>query len=146
MQFDSQDPYEVLYSAADIGKVPPLALDQYVPRASTPLYDAMGRGILELMAWLAALPYAERPGRVIFVPAGRGQEEAGLGLRVPQRRTRRLRGRGPPRRYKSRLVFDKSKNGNDRAWEAASRKIRERRMGAADVAFDEDDRRTAGRG
>lgn len=166
VQFDSQDPYEVLYSAADIGKVPPLALDHYVPRATTPLYDAMGRGILELEAWLAARPDAERPGRVIFVVVTDGQENASRDF-TRERVNRLVEAKkklgwdfvflsadlgafedaghiGVD--YKSRLMFDKSKGGNDRAWEATSRKIRERRMGAADVAFDEDDRRTAGRG
>ena len=117
-------------------------------------------------AWLAARPDEERPGRVIFVVGTDGQENASRDF-TRERVNRLVEAKkklgwdfvflsadlgafedaghiGVD--YKSRLMFDKSKGGNDRAWEATSRKIRERRMGAADVAFDEDDRRTAGRG
>ena len=62
VQFDSQDPYEVLQADTDLATVPPLTREQYVPRASTPLYDAIGRGILELEVALAKRRKADRPG------------------------------------------------------------------------------------
>jgi len=161
VQFDSQDPYEVLHAAAPISKVPPLTLEQYVPRASTPLYDAMGRGILDLEATLAAMPEGERPGKVIFVVVTDGQENAsrefdraGVAKLIEAKKvlgwdfvflSADLEAFNDAGRmgvdYSSRLMFSKSKQGNDRAWASASGKIRDRRMGvAASVAFDENDR------
>lgn len=161
VQFDSQDPYEVLHSAEPIATVPPLTLEKYVPRASTPLYDAMGRGILDLEATLAAMPDAERPAKVIFVVVTDGQENASLEFdraRVTNLITAKKSlgwdfvflsadlaafddaqrmGVGRP----SSLMFSKSKQGSDRAWAAASMKIRERRMGAEKVVFDDEDRK-----
>jgi hypothetical protein len=48
VQFDSQDPYEVIHRFKPIAEVPELTRETYVPRASTPLLDAMGRGIIDL--------------------------------------------------------------------------------------------------
>ena len=76
VQFDSQAPYEVLHAAVPIAAVSPLTLEQYVPRATTPLYDAMGRGILDLEVKLAAMPDVERPTKVIFVVVTDGMENA----------------------------------------------------------------------
>jgi len=45
VQFDSQDPFEVVFDGVGIGLVPPLTRATYVPRASTPLYDAVGQMI-----------------------------------------------------------------------------------------------------
>jgi len=166
VQFDSQDPYEILHSAADIATVPPLTLEQYVPRASTPLYDAMGRGILDLEAWLAARPDAERPGKVIFVVVTDGQENASR--EFDRKRVNRLVKAKKKLdwdfvflsadldafedaghigvEHESRLLFSRSSTGNSNAWAAASMKVRDRRTGAAEkVAFDEQDRRDAER-
>jgi hypothetical protein len=46
VQFDSQDPYEVVHAYAPIVAVPELTEETFVPRASTPLFDAIGRGIV----------------------------------------------------------------------------------------------------
>ena len=77
VQFDSQDPYEVLHAARPIAQVPPLTAETYVPRASTPLYDAIGRGILDLEATVARLPEAERPAKVVFVIVTDGRYSPG---------------------------------------------------------------------
>ena len=66
VQFDTQAPFEVLHAFAPIAEVKPLTHETYVPRASTPLHDAIGRGIIDLDGRLAALPahsVAGRPGR-----------------------------------------------------------------------------------
>lgn len=42
VQFDSQDPFEIIHDAARIEDVPPLNTDIYRPRGSTPLLDAIG--------------------------------------------------------------------------------------------------------
>jgi hypothetical protein len=47
VQFDSNDPREVLYSARDIGDVPFLCPRTFRPRGQTPLFDAIG-GILSM--------------------------------------------------------------------------------------------------
>lgn len=41
-QFDSEDPFEVVRDAEPIDSVAPLRVDQFQPRAMTPLFDAMG--------------------------------------------------------------------------------------------------------
>lgn len=164
VQFDSQDPYEVLHSAVDIASVPPLTLEQYVPRATTPLYDAMGRGILELEVALASMSNEVRPERVIMVVVTDGQENASREFN-----RKRVTGLIEAKKalgwdfvflsadlgafdeagqmgvdYSSRLAFTKSKRGNDAAWNAASNKIRERRSGAASsVEFDDRERKSA---
>lgn len=45
VQFDSQDPYDIIHRFKPIEDVPKLTRKTYVPRASTPLLDALGRGI-----------------------------------------------------------------------------------------------------
>ena len=76
VQFDSQDPYEVVHRFRALATVPPLTRETYVPRASTPLLDALGRGINDLEAGLAEMPAAQRPERVVMVIVTDGQENA----------------------------------------------------------------------
>jgi Mg-chelatase subunit ChlD len=76
VQFDSQDPYEVVYAFRDVADAPELTRKTYVPRASTPLLDAMGRGMADLDGRLAALDTADRPEHTIFVVVTDGQENA----------------------------------------------------------------------
>jgi len=45
IQFDSQNDHEVLYRNIPISEAPELTFDTYVPRALTPLYDAIAKGI-----------------------------------------------------------------------------------------------------
>lgn len=42
VQFDSQDPFEILADAVSVNKACPLSVEQYRPRAATPLLDAIG--------------------------------------------------------------------------------------------------------
>lgn len=164
VQFDSQDSYEVLQSFAPIASIPPLTGEQYVPRASTPLYDAMGRGIIDLEAKLAGIPDSERPGKIIFVVVTDGQENAsrefnrarvmglieakkGLGwdfvfLSADEGAFQDARGMGVEEHAS--LQFSKSKRGNDAAWLSASNKITARRSGIAQhVIFDSEDRKAS---
>ena len=76
VQFDSQNPYEVLANFQLIGTVQPLSRELFVPRASTPLLDAMGRGINDLEATLAKMKEGERPAKVIFLIVTDGQENS----------------------------------------------------------------------
>jgi hypothetical protein len=47
VQFNSQNPHEVLVDAAAIQSAPPLTSASCVPRGGTPLYDAMGHIIAD---------------------------------------------------------------------------------------------------
>ena len=164
VQFDSQDPFEVLHANVNVDAVRPLTLEQYVPRASTPLYDAIGRGILDLEGSLAARPDTERPSKVIFVVVTDGQENASRDF--DRGRVNRLieakKGLGWDFvflsadlgafedagqigvNYESRIAFSKSKQGNDRAWAMASTKIRERRSPeAGEIQFSDLERQSA---
>lgn len=76
IQFDSQDAYEVLLHFVPLAQVPPLSAERYVPRASTPLLDALGRGITDLDATLTAMPISQRPGQVVVVVVTDGLENA----------------------------------------------------------------------
>ena len=76
VQFDSQDPFEVIHKFTDIQMVDDLTGQTYMPRASTPLYDAVGRGINDLKAGLGALPEALRPKKIVMVIVTDGQENA----------------------------------------------------------------------
>ena len=55
IQFDSQDPYEVVHDFMLLAAVPPLTAKTYVPRANTPLLDALGHGIADLQGRLGKL-------------------------------------------------------------------------------------------
>lgn len=76
VQFDSQDPYEVIYQFAPINQVAALSQATYVPRASTPLLDAIGRGIIDLAHRLTTMPAGEKPDQVVFVIITDGQENS----------------------------------------------------------------------
>ena len=76
VQFDSQDPFEVIHKFTDLQMVGDLTAQTYMPRASTPLYDAVGRGINDLRAGLGGLPEALRPKKIVMVIVTDGQENA----------------------------------------------------------------------
>jgi hypothetical protein len=56
--------------------VPELTRETYVPRATTPLLDALGRGINDLEHSLSELEEDARPSKVVFVVVTDGQENA----------------------------------------------------------------------
>ena len=76
VQFDTQDPYEVIHRFEPIKDVPELTRETYVPRASTPLLDAIGRGINDLEKSIAELKGEDRPSRVIMVVITDGRENS----------------------------------------------------------------------
>lgn len=53
VQFDSQDPFELLIDGVDLTEVEDLRRSQYQPRGTTPLYDAVGRMIGKIDAGIA---------------------------------------------------------------------------------------------
>lgn len=66
----------MLYDFADVAGAPELTADTYVPRASTPLLDAMGRGMNGLSERLSGLDTADRPEHILFVVITDGLENA----------------------------------------------------------------------
>lgn len=76
VQFDSQEPYEVIHDFVPLAEVPELTRESFVPRASTPLLDAIGRGINDLEARLAGMDEMARPQQVVLVIITDGQENA----------------------------------------------------------------------
>lgn len=78
IQFDSQEPHEVVYANRKVGDAQKLTPETYVPRAMTPLYDAVGHGIVELGQVLSAMPIESRPDKVIFVIITDGFENASV--------------------------------------------------------------------
>jgi len=84
VQFDSQDPYEVIHQFTPMNEVPELTRETYVPRGTTPLLDAIGRGINDLDQKLALLDDEEKPSGVVFVVITDGQENASKEFRRDQ--------------------------------------------------------------
>jgi len=160
VQFDSQNPYELLYAAMPIEDVPALKIAQYVPRASTPLYDAMGRAIAALDAKLNATPPGWRPKKIIFVVVTDGQENASVQIRRAQvvalMDAKKKAGwdfvflsadlgalqdaQDMGVDASASLHFGKSAKGSRQAWASVAEKSVLRRAGAPSVAFDAGDR------
>jgi hypothetical protein len=82
VQFDSQDPYEVVHNFKDIQEVPELTRDTFVPRACTPLLDAIGRSINDVASALAVK--TDKPEKVVIVIITDGQENASMEFRKDQ--------------------------------------------------------------
>lgn len=74
VQFDDQYEYKRYFT--NLKEVPQLTQDDFVPRGSTALLDAIGRTINEVGNHLASLPEAQRAGKVILVVQTDGQENA----------------------------------------------------------------------
>jgi hypothetical protein len=162
VQFDSQDPYEVIHRFKPAGEVPALSHQTYVPRASTPLLDAIGRGINDLEQSLGELAEAERPARVVMVIITDGQENASREFRKDQiekmirEKQERLDWQfvflsadlaaigdamDTGFRQVSSLAFDKTAQGTADAWTSASERIADYRAARSkDVSFSEEDR------
>ncbi len=82
VQFDNE--YETVHSVTRIQDVPELTAQTFVPRGSTALLDAIGRTVIATGARLAALPEADRPGKVLLVIMTDGQENASAEFTRPQ--------------------------------------------------------------
>jgi hypothetical protein len=74
VQFD--DRYEVHKDNVNLREVQDLTQEDFQPRGSTALLDAIGKGITDLGNRLAATPEELRPGKVIFVIQTDGYENA----------------------------------------------------------------------
>jgi len=76
VQFDCQDPDEVVFDMVQIAKVPELTKQRFSPRGSTPLLDAMAGLIIRTGDKLRDMPEADRPGKVIVAILTDGLENA----------------------------------------------------------------------
>lgn len=77
VQFDSEDPYEVLADACPLAEMVALDAGAFVPRGSTPLYDAMGRLLAHARSRFEDRRAAGQPEEhVVFVTFTDGLENA----------------------------------------------------------------------
>lgn len=163
VQFDTQDPYEVVHRFAPLAEVPGLTRETYVPRAATPLLDALGRGINDLEQSLAAIAEEERPGKVVFAIVTDGKENSSSEFsreQVNKMITARKEMPGWQFVFLSAdleaieeaqslgvsadatLAFERSSEGNEAAWGAFARRTRAyREAGAEEMRFEAEDRR-----
>ncbi len=163
VQFDSQDPYEVIHRFKPIMEVPQLTRETYVPRATTPLLDALGRGINDLEKSLADMDKQDRPQKVVFAVLTDGQENASHEFRKDQimkminDKTEKeawqfvflssdLAAIGDAQdmgfRSSRSMAFVKDETGTEEAWISFSRRTTEFRSGSKpDMAFGEEDRK-----
>ena len=61
VQFDSEDPFEVLIDGEDLDQVPALDPNRYLPRGTTPLWDAVGRMIARIDSEIVTRADAGKP-------------------------------------------------------------------------------------
>jgi hypothetical protein len=94
VQFDSQEPHEVVLAAQPLPSAPSLTLETYRPRGGTPLYDAMAQLITD-----ATIRAEEKGGRevIIFVTFTDGGENAS-------------------EQYTKQQIFDLVRNRESRGW------------------------------
>jgi hypothetical protein len=163
VQFDSADPYEIIHDFQPLAKIPELNRETYVPRASTPLLDTLGRGILDLERRLRLLSPAARPTHVVFVVITDGQENSSREFTKAQIEVM-LREKGEADDWQfvflsadldaiddalavgikpqAALAFDKTGRGTRAAFGAFSRHLSALRAGECDrMAFTSQDRR-----
>lgn len=75
IQFDSQEPDEVLYSAVALDDVDDLTPEKFIPRGGTPLYDAMGSVITRAKIRQETLADSDSPVEdIVFVTFTDGGE------------------------------------------------------------------------
>ncbi len=162
VQFDTQDPYEVVHRFRTLETVPELTRETYVPRAATPLLDAMGRGINDLESSLAKMEEPDKPARIVMVIITDGQENSSREFRkdqiekmIKEKREKLdwqfvflsadLAAIGDALatgiRAASAMAFDKNAQGTAAAWASASARIADYRAARTkDVSFRPEDR------
>lgn len=103
IQFDSNDPHEVVYEGIPLLEAPELTGKTFVPRGGTPLLRAIDAAIDCTGSRLAARPEVERPEKVIFVIITDGEENAS-GSEYPKARIAR-KIEHQREKYKWQIVF-----------------------------------------
>ena len=162
IQFDSEDPFEVIHRDLPIGEVPKLSEKTFRPRGSTPLLDCIGRAIHQLTGELANREGEARPETIVFVIVTDGAENASTEFRRDQIR-KLIERKTNADNWKfvflsadldamneahelgvargSSLLFENSGRGSRMAFQALSARSTDFRAGdRADLDFDESDR------
>jgi len=163
VQFDSQDPYEVIHHFRDLPTVPQLTRETFVPRSMTPLFDAIGRGINDLETSLAKLPDALKPSKVVVVIITDGQENASQEFDLPTISRMIAEKQATDWQFvflsadlsalnealntgvkpAAAMAFDKNQRGAGAAWESLSKKLASYRVAESpemEFEFDDSDR------
>lgn len=85
VQFDSEDSQEVVYDGLPIAEIPKLTSKTFIPRGSTPLFDATGKLVARIREQRAndARPTNEQPD-VVFVTITDGEENESSEFSLPQ--------------------------------------------------------------
>ena len=85
VQFDSEDSQEVVYDRLPIAEIPKLTSKTFIPRGSTPLFDATGKLVARIREQRAndARPTNEQPD-VVFVTITDGEENESSEFSLPQ--------------------------------------------------------------
>ncbi len=162
VQFDTQDPYEVIHWFKPMRDVPPLTAETFVPRSGTPLWDAVGRGVEDLERNLSLLAPEAQPEKVVMVVITDGMENSSRQFRRSQiqqlitEKTEKLKWQfvylsadlnavneaeqsGFPRA--SSMSYDPNAEGVKNMWYLTSDKLDLYRRGSLDrVHFSEEDR------
>jgi hypothetical protein len=142
--------------------VPELTRQTFVPRASTPLLDALGRGINDLEHSLGKLEQYASPSKILFVIVTDGKENASQEFRKDQiekmikEKTDKndwqfvflsadIAAIGDAQalgmRPDAMLLFKNSGSGSAKAWASLAKQTSKYRAAAkADFSFDEQDR------
>lgn len=162
VQFDTQDSYEVIHKFKPIADVPELDRRTYVPRAATPLLDAMGRGINDLEKSLADMKKSDRPTRIVLVIITDGKENSSREFKKRQieKMVRQKTEEGwqfvflsadldaveeamaTGVQSSSLMSFDKTSQGTSAVWMSASERIKDFRSGKKkDISFTDEDRK-----
>ncbi len=162
VQFDTQNPYEIVHQFKPIQEIPELTRQTFVPRASTPLLDALGRGINDLDKCLTEMDETQRPSKVILVIITDGQENSSREFRndqiikmIQQKQKQDgwqfvflsadLASIGDAQAYgfkaASSMTYDKTGKGVSAAWSSLSLKIGDyRKAKVLDIEFTKEDR------
>jgi Mg-chelatase subunit ChlD len=163
VQFDTYDPYEVIHKFESIQEIPELTRETFVPRAGTPLLDAIGRGINDLEQSLSQMKESQRPLKVVFLIITDGQENSSREFRkeqiakmIQQKQEQDkwqfvflsadLNAINDAQEYgisrKSSMAFDKNVVGTASAWLSSSERISDYRKSAdlRDIEFTKEDR------
>lgn len=161
VQFDSQNPYEVLHDTQPIGLVPRLSTETFVPRGGTPLLDAMGRLVHDVEQKVGRLKRGSRPEHVVLAIITDGQENQSQEFSREQvagmLRKKEAAGwkvvflsadldaindalaQGVA--FSRSMAFDKNSRGTAEAMDALSKKLMAMRMAeTSDITFDDADR------
>jgi len=162
-QFDTQDPYELIHKFKPIQEVTELERKTYVPRAGTPLLDALGRGINDVERCINEIQEEDRPAKVIIVVVTDGQENSSKEFRKDDIE-KMIKDKTEKYSWQfvflsadlasindamkvgfhsnSALMFEKSRKGSKDAWSSLSSRASEYRSAQKNkIGFEQEDRK-----